>query len=199
MEEPLVVDIVEAETAARRPYKLLLLAVTVILGGLFFVALESPAADASLAEYRLLYAFGGGLFLAYAFTAASGAAIITALGSHGDGLLVWVVASLGAVLGDLIIFRFVRHELVAELDVIKHWRVWLAAKRMGQRLPERVRRTIQLVVAGILIASPLPDEFGIVLLASSRTISTRLFVLVAYLLNAAGIAALLMLGRVVPS
>lgn len=50
-------------------------------------------------------------------------------------------------------------------------------------------------IAGFLIASPLPTEIGVVLMASLKNILTKKFAVVAYLLHTTGIFVILLIGR----
>jgi hypothetical protein len=50
------------------------------------------------------------------------------------------------------------------------------------------------IVAGFIIASPLPDEIGISMLAISKSVSTKKFAVISYLLNTGGIIAILLIG-----
>lgn len=52
-------------------------------------------------------------------------------------------------------------------------------------------------VAGFIIASPLPDEIGVTLLAGVTKIETRVVAVVALTLNTVGIFAVLAIGSVI--
>jgi len=53
------------------------------------------------------------------------------------------------------------------------------------------------IFAGFVIASPLPDEIGVSLLAGTTKISTRTFAILSYFLNTAGIFIVLLAGKVI--
>ncbi|PIU22301.1 MAG: hypothetical protein COT14_01790, partial [Candidatus Diapherotrites archaeon CG08_land_8_20_14_0_20_30_16] len=55
---------------------------------------------------------------------------------------------------------------------------------------------LMLGFAGLIIASPLPDELGITILAMSRNISEFSFVLISYVLNTFGIFVILGIGLI---
>jgi hypothetical protein len=52
-------------------------------------------------------------------------------------------------------------------------------------------------LAGILIATPLPDEIGVGLAASTKIIATRFFILFSYLLHLIGILVILLIGQAI--
>ena len=51
------------------------------------------------------------------------------------------------------------------------------------------------ITACIAIASPLPDEIGVVLFASYKDVTTKTFSIFSYVLNTIGIFVILILGR----
>src|SRR3989344_943377 len=128
---------------------------------------------ASAGELDILGAFIAGMFFPSLFTTAPA---IAALGEisllHG----IFVTALLGAagsVLGDLIIFRFVRDRLSEHLsELVTHRSVW---RRHRLLLRRRYFRWITFVVGGFILASPLPDELGIAVLGFSK-MRVKLFV-----------------------
>ena len=59
-------------------------------------------------------------------------------------------------------------------------------------IPEYIRhhkfvKYLMLGFAGLIIASPLPDELGITILATSRNISELTFIALSFVLNTLGI------------
>ena len=49
--------------------------------------------------------------------------------------------------------------------------------------------------AGIVIASPLPDEFGVTLVSSVSTMRPRQFAVLCFLLNTAGIFVIFLIAQ----
>ncbi|MCX6711622.1 MAG: hypothetical protein NT139_01115, partial [Candidatus Woesearchaeota archaeon] len=100
----------------------------------------------------------------------------------------------GALIGDLMIFSFIRLSFKDEINRISKERIFLYINR---KIPKVMRKYIIPIFAGFLIASPLPDEIGVALLASSRNISIRLFSIISYCLNTTGIFILLCLSKII--
>ena len=95
-----------------------------------------------------------------------------------------LVAGLGAVLGDFIIFRFIKDNLSKEVTEIyshfdsdHHFKKVLHSKYFSWSLP---------VIGAIIIATPFPDELGVSLMGISR-MKTYQFLILAFILNAIGI------------
>jgi hypothetical protein len=118
------------------------------------------------AEFGHIGSFVAGMFFTSAFTTAPA---IAALGeiSFVNGIVetaLW--AALGAVVGDMIIFRFVRDRMANHLlEILPHKR---GSRRLARILKFRFFRYITFLIGGIIIASPLPDELGISLLGLSK-------------------------------
>jgi hypothetical protein len=174
--------------------KLLLLLATFVAAYVLFREWETLPFHDFLMAHQYLGAFLGGLFFVYGFTAAPATVLLLFLGRENSLLLVGVIAGLGALVGDLLIFRFVRHSFTDEIERIWQWKIWLWFEELTRRAPEGLRKYVLLVFAGFIIASPLPDEIGVLLLAASQNISMEVFAVTSYILNTVGIIVILLIG-----
>lgn len=77
-----------------------------------------------------------------------------------------LLAACGAVVGDLLIFHFVRDRFSEHLQDILSYRH--PPHRRAKLFHHRFFRYTTFLIAGLIIASPLPDEIGIGLLGFSR-------------------------------
>ncbi|MEK6941385.1 MAG: hypothetical protein AABW85_00830, partial [archaeon] len=160
--------------------KLLLLSLSfamayVLLNGAHFVGLRG-----FLGSLGLVGAFFAGLMYVYGFTAAYGTAIFLIL-AKGNGLaLAGLVAGTGALLGDMLIFKFLRHSFSDELRLLSNEKFFVA---LGQKFPAGAKNFFLPAIGGLIIASPLPDELGVLLLAASPAVSTRNFAALSFILN----------------
>ena len=105
-----------------------------------------------------------------------------------------LIGGLGALVGDLFIFNFLRHSFADEISKFRKEKIVLYINR---KVPNLFKKYLVPVFAGFIIASPLPDEIGVALLAASRTISTKIFSLLSYALNTAGIFVILVIGNMI--
>jgi len=152
-------------------------------------------------------AFIGGMLFTYALTFAPATATFYLLGENLAPLFIAVVAALGAVVSDYLIFRFVKDRLVKEIKLLAkeidrigrpvsnlivseqiRVRIWRNISR------SRVWKRIIPVISGLIVASPLPDELGVALFGASKYEPKR-FILYSYLLNFIGILAITSLAR----
>ncbi len=174
--------------------KLLLLSLSfaiayVLLEGTHFVGLRE-----FLGSLGLVGAFIAGLMYVYGFTAAYGTAIFLILAKGNDLVLTGLVAGAGALIGDILIFKFLRHSFSDELLRLSKEKFFLG---LAQKLPAGTKKFILPAIGGLIIASPLPDELGVLLLAASPIVSTRNFAELSYVLNTLGIFFILFVGRII--
>jgi hypothetical protein len=140
-----------------------------------------------------------GLFflgVCYSFSASAGFSSIAfiAIGNETNPLVVSFLGGVGAMVGDLLIFRFVKVGMMNELRFI-------AEKRLSQTDLVKIRnffgsgltRFFGMFIGFLLIASPFPDELGVIILAFSG-MRARRSAPVFFFLNAIGIYLLALVG-----
>ena len=135
-----------------------------------------------------------GMLFAYGFTAAPATAILLILAKEQNILFAGFIGGFGALIGDLFIFNFIRHSFADEIKKLSKEKIVLY---VNHKTPNLFKKYFVPVVAGFIIASPLPDEIGVSLLTTSRTISIKIFSVVSYLLNTAGIFVILYIGNTI--
>ena len=136
--------------------------------------------------------FLAGILFAYGFTAAPATTILLILAKEQNIFLAGFIGGFGALIGDLIIFNFIRYSLADEIKRLSKERIVLY---VNHKTPNLFKKYLIPVIAGFVIASPLPDEIGVSLLAASRTISIKIFSVISYLLNTVGIFVILFIGQ----
>lgn len=127
--------------------------------------------------------FVAGLFFTSFFTTPPAIVVLGELAQEGNLFLVAGVGALGAVIGDYILFMFVRDRVAADASEL------LSGPRLKRfmRIMKRSHfRRVLPVVGALIIASPLPDELGLALLGISK-MRTRSFFILSFCMNALGI------------
>ncbi|MEM4347147.1 MAG: hypothetical protein QW802_00985 [Candidatus Altiarchaeota archaeon] len=180
--------------------KLLLLLLTFIFAYILFYGKTYQPFHDFLISLGYIGAFISGVLFTYGFTAAPATAILLILSKEQNIFLAGIIAGFGSLVGDLIIFSMIRYSFADEIEKLSRERGLIAIhKKISEKTPSLFRRYlgkyITTILAGFIIASPLPDEIGVSLLASSRVISIKKFSLISYFLNTAGIFAILFLGK----
>jgi len=141
----------------------------------------------SFNQLGYLGAFLAGLLYAFSFTAAIGVLLIVNMAVEMPLLAVSIVAALGTVLGDYLIFSFIRDTFFKQ---IKYEYEEVKEEVKAVLHPNRYVRWLLIALGLIIIASPIPDEIGVSLLGLSR-IKKPYFIGLTYILNFIGIFLLL--------
>jgi len=171
--------------------KLALLIITFILAySLFRLGFLDPILGV-LISLGYCGAFIVGFLYAYSFTAATAALMLIVLAKRENIIFAGLTGGLGALIGDIVIFLFVRHGFDDEINRLSGEKPF---QILRTRSPRIVRKYVLPVMAALLIASPLPTEIGVALLASMKRVSTRRFTFIAYLLHTTGILIILLIG-----
>lgn len=176
-------------------YKNLLIIAISLVFAIFLSGIDSfHAFLLNLGGLGYIGAFIAGILFVSTFTVATGSLILLILAEKLSPIELGLIAGLGAVVGDLAIFRFVKDGLVSEIESIynhfddnHHLKKLFHSKYFNWTLP---------IIGAIIIASPLPDELGVSLIGMSK-MSTYRFMLMSYLLNSAGIFLVISLSILV--
>ena len=108
-------------------------------------------------------------------------------------LLMAFFGGLGALLGDLIIFCFVKNNLSEDF-------LYLIKKTKSERLMSIFRlklfRWLIPLLGAIVVASPLPDELGLMMMGLSK-MKTALLIPLSFLLNSLGILIIGLIAKAI--
>ena len=134
---------------------------------------------------KIFESFVVGFFFTSAFTLAPAAVFLAELSQIISPWTVAFFGALGAMCGDLVLFLFIRDRLANDIKALfpkAAVRHFLNSFHLG------FWKWLAPILGALIIASPLPDEFGVSLLGLSRT---RIAVLlpVAFVMNFLGILA----------
>ena len=174
--------------------KFLLLLITFLIAYLLFYERTNMPFHNFIISLGYAGTFIAGILFAYGFTAASATAILLILAKEQNIYLAGFIGGFGALVGNLIIFNFVRYSLDDEIKKLSKEKI---VSYINHKTPNLIKRYLIPVLAGFIIASPLPDEIGVSLLATSRTISMKIFSVISYTLNTAGIFVILGIGTLI--
>ncbi|MFH0749937.1 MAG: hypothetical protein V1917_03450 [Candidatus Gottesmanbacteria bacterium] len=137
-----------------------------------------------LGGFGYIGAFVSGTLFVSTFTVATSALVLLTLAETVSPIEIGLIAGLGAVVGDMIIFHFIKDNLSSEIEDVynnfdrkKHLKKLFHTKYFNWMLP---------IFGAIIIASPLPDELGVSMIGLSK-MSTVRFILLSYVLNSIGI------------
>ncbi len=174
--------------------KFLLFFITVMISYIVFSNGHSLPLKNAIISLGYLGTFIAGVFFAYSYTAAPATALFLILAKEQNLLIAGMIGGLGALIGDLVIFSFIKMSFKDEIKKLAHEKIVVYLDRT---FPYNIKKYLIPVFAGFIIASPLPDELGIALLAISQHISIKIFALLSFALNTLGIFAILYIGNLI--
>lgn len=144
-----------------------------------------------LGNYGYVGAFLGGILFVSTFTASIGTVLLLLLAETINPLFIGLIAGLGAVAGDLMIFQYIRNKgLISE---IKHFFEFFGTDKLSHLIRSKYFSWTLPVLGALIIASPLPDEMGVGLMGISK-LKTGQFILLSFTLNAIGIFLIVSVG-----
>lgn len=148
----------------------------------------------STRELEFAGSFIAGLFFTSIFTTAPAIATLGEIARHNSIITAALFGALGAVIGDLIILRFIRDRFSEHVvELVSHRTIW---RRMRTLFKLKLFRWASFFVGGLIIASPLPDELGISILGFSK-IKTSWFIPLSFLFNFIGIVLIGLAARAI--
>ncbi len=131
----------------------------------------------------LIVAFIAGIFFTSAFTIAPAGVVLAELMKTTPVFEVALMGSIGAVIGDLIIFLFIRDSLCDDLNYMLKVVHFQRYKVLFHR---RFFRFVTPLIGGLIIASPLPDEIGLAMMGLSK-VRTSVLIPITFGMNFVGI------------
>ena len=148
---------------------------------------------ASSKELELFGSFIAGMFFTSIFTVAPATVVLAEIAQVNSIFWVALFGGVGAMIGDLIIFRFVKNRLSDDI-------LYLLKKSKSERLVSifrlRIFRWLIAFLGALIIVSPLPDELGLAMIGFSK-IKTSLFIPISFLLNSLGILIIGLIAKAV--
>jgi len=174
--------------------KLLILIGIIILAYYLFSQPKIAEQIASLKGFSYFGYFIAGIFLIFGFTApfALGFFII----SHPDNIfLASLLGASGSIISNLIIFRLIQFSFMEEFNELKDTKTAKKIEKfVRHNISLKIRHYLLYIFAGILIATPLPDEIGISMLAGMTTIKIKILGIMSFILHYIEILVILILS-----
>ncbi|OGG52337.1 hypothetical protein A2851_04765 [Candidatus Kaiserbacteria bacterium RIFCSPHIGHO2_01_FULL_53_29] len=142
-----------------------------------------PPLIAHVSQFDVVGSFVEGFFFTSILTTIPAIIAILESARYVPAWELALIGGFGAVCGDLLVFRFVRSKLVEHiLGAALHPRL----VRLGKAITVSPLWWLGPVFGALVIASPLPDEIGLIMMGLSH-IRLWQFVPIAFIANATGI------------
>jgi len=138
--------------------------------------------------------FVAGLFFTSVFTTAPAIFTLGSIAQHNPLIPVSILGGLGALCGDLIIFRFMKNRLSEDFIYLLNQKS--KKERISSIFKLKFFRWFTFCIGALIIASPIPDELGIMMMGFSKA-KTSLFIPVSFVMNSLGIFIVGYVARVI--
>jgi uncharacterized membrane protein YdjX (TVP38/TMEM64 family) len=163
---------------------------------LAYITFSNPLVSSSISHLGELSYFGtfiAGIFYTFGFSSPFSAGFFIDL-NPSSIFFSGIIGGLGALIGDIFIFSLIRFSFEDEFKRLRNSKAITRITRLIERsLGHKIRVYLMYAFAGILIASPLPDEAGVTMLAGLTKISAKSLAIVSFLLNTLGIIILMLI------
>ena len=157
--------------------------------------IHSDIFDYLVSSAGVIYAvpsFLAGIFFTSMITIAPATVVFYHIGQTGAPLLVVaVIGGLGAMIGDMILFQFMKFSIVDDITAfaLRHSHGHL------QKLMRIKMFSITMIILGaIIIASPLPDELGLAMMGLTK-VKRATMASISFTLNTLGVLVVLLISR----
>ncbi|MDD4467870.1 MAG: hypothetical protein PHF68_01850 [Candidatus ainarchaeum sp.] len=147
----------------------------------------------NLGQFVFLGEFIGGVLFSFGLTTPFAIAIFLKI-TPQNIFLASLIGGCGALISDLLIFKFIKISFEDEFDKLKKERPFLFMKKhIHTFINPTITHYLTFAFAGILFASPLPDEAAIMVLAGITKINLKTLALVSFVCNSIGIFFILLI------
>ena len=143
-------------------------------------------------ELEIIGSFIAGFFFTSVLTTAPAIVTLGEIAQVNSVVSTAFFGAIGAMLGDLVIFRFIKDRLSDHLaEIVRHEG---GGKRLKALFRIKLFRWLTFLAGGLILASPLPDELGISLLGLAH-MKTSWFMPLSFAFNFIGILAIGLIAR----
>lgn len=167
------------------------LGVIYLLTFFFFGGLSNFVPESFL-EWGYLGIFISGILYVFSFTAPIATALILIFSTNKNIIFLGLIAGVGSLVGDFLIFHFIRISFADEIKEFSQHKVSIFTLN---KIPKLYQKYLAYALGSIFIATPLPDEIGVTILASSKEVKLKHFGIISYVLNTAGIFLIILLSK----
>ena len=179
-----------------RYHKLLLLVLAIILAYYLFNLPVISDFFASIQRLDYIGMFMAGMLLSFGFSAPFSIGFF--ITSHpGNILLATLMGGIGAMVGDILIFRTIRLSFMDEFKELNHAKIIKTIEKAIEHNKNiLIRHYLLYIFAGILIVTPLPDEIGISMLAGLTTVNQKKLAVISFILHSIAVFLILYFSAV---
>lgn len=145
----------------------------------------------SISKLGYIGSFVSGIFFVSTFTVAPASVVLFKLAQAYNPFSIALSSGLGAVIGDYLIFRFLKDSVFEEIKPIF---MELGGSNLSRLINTPYFAWLTPVLGALIIASPFPDEIGVGLMGISKLKNWQ-FLTISFLLNSLGILLIITIAK----
>ena len=137
----------------------------------------------NISSIPMLGSFIAGILYVSASTAPFGVFLLLSLSKSLPAIEIAIFAGLGGAIADFVLFRFFKGNIIPEITPIYNR---LGGQHLTKLMHHKLLRWSLPIIGAIIVASPIPDEIGVVLMGLSK-IKNYQFILLSLFLDISGV------------
>lgn len=147
----------------------------------------------NLNEINYAFIFIAGMLFSFGFTAPFAIGFFVTANINNI-YLASLIGGLGALVSDSLIFAFIRFSFMDEFEKLMNEKPFrLINKLIHKEFSHKIRNYLLYIFIGFIIASPLPDEVGVIMFAGLTHIKPKIFGAICFLCHTLGIFLILLI------
>ncbi|MEK6888658.1 MAG: hypothetical protein AABW80_00965 [Nanoarchaeota archaeon] len=175
--------------------KLTLLALAIILSYFIFRNESIGNLVFSLGSLRFIGVFIAGLLFSFGFTAPFAIGFFITYPAQ-NLLLASLIAGLGSTLSTLFLLKWLKLSFKDEIDNLEKTSAFKSVYRLIEHsLPHKIKIYLAYIFFGIVIATPIPNEFATFIIAGIHRVKMLIIGLLTFILSTLGIYVILLLAN----
>ena len=171
--------------------KLMIFALLILAAYILFRNETVAGYFSQLGSLGYLSMFIAGVLFAFGFTSPFAVGMFIVINPQNI-LFAALIGGFGSMLANVLVFNLIKSSFTEELKELEKTRL-VKGIEYEFRLHHKLGHYLLYVFAGLVLASPLPDEISVVMLAGLTHIKESLFILVSFILYTLGIYLLLLI------
>jgi len=135
--------------------------------------------------------FLSGILISPGFTAPFGIGLLSRI-NPSSILLATVIAGFGATIADLVIFKTIKFSFMDEFERLEKTKLFQEIENIVKKKKSvLIRHYLLYIFAGLVLATPLPDEVGVSMLAGLTTIKPLKLAIISFIIHSFAIFVIL--------
>lgn len=148
----------------------------------------------NLQDFNYPGIFLSGIFLAFGFTAPISIGFLINIEVENI-ILAAIIGGIGGMIADLFIFKIIKFSFIDELKELEKTRAIREIEKIIENNKHiKIKHYLLYIFSGLIIASPLPDEIGVSILAGLTTVKPLKLAIMSFILHTIVIFLLIYLG-----